>query len=243
MDFGKWLKNRIKNVFIREMYMYDYLERYDINIEKTNRRFLENQKKNIHWTGERKYCSLVAETEHYRFYRYLGYEDGSGGYILRQNKKKPWRVINFGANSGSAHSVCVYKNHLITAYSEIHDIHVWLDIQNIKNGRRCKYWFPCDAYEIPAGKEGEPFVCCDIHGDVYVENDQLIVEVCRRRREIRKSGTPIGEDIDYKIVAYYDECSFNFSQVFPVWYLEEEKGDAIAALKACDFSDIIPTHA
>ena len=80
--------------------------------------------------------------------------------------------------------------------------------------------------------------------NMYIENDRLVIEVRRHRREIRKRNIPIGEDVDYKILCYYDdEYSFSFSQVFPLWYLEEEKGDAVAALNACDFSDIIPTLA
>ena len=241
MEFRKWLKNRIKNIFMRELYMYHYLERYDVNIEKTNRRFDENNKRCYDWGGRRKYCTLVAETKKYRFYRYLDYKDGSGGYILRQDKKKPRRVILFGENHGA---VCVYKKHLITVYSELHSMYAWMEAKHTKTGRRYKYWFPCDAYEIPADKVGEPFNCWDIPMNMYIENDRLVIEVRRHRREIRKRNIPIGEDVDYKILCYYDdEYSFSFSQVFPLWYLEEEKGDAVAALNACDFSDIIPTLA
>lgn len=238
MGFGKWLKNRIKNIFIRELYMYDYLERYDISIERTNRRFDENNKRCYDWGGRRKYCTLVAETKKYRFYRYLDYQDGNGGYVLRQDKKKPHRVIVFGENRGD---ICVYKKHLFTVYTELHDIHVWVIAQHTKTGRLYKYWFPCDAYEMPADREGEPFNCWDKPTNMYIENDQLIIEVCRHRREIRKLGTPIGEDVNYKIVGYWNENPFGFQMVFPVWYLEEEKVDAMEALKAFDFSDIKPT--
>lgn len=237
MSFGKWLKNRIKNVFMRELYMYKYLERYDINIEKVNRRFDENNPR-CYDVDRRKYCTLVAETKKYRFYRYLDNRDGCCGYILRQNKKKPRRIVFFGEDKGP---VCVYKKHLITTYTNVHDTRVWVEAKHAKTGRRYKYCFPCDAYEIPADKEGEPFACWDEPTSLHVENDRLLIGVCRCRREIRKRSTPIGEDVDYTIVCNYDEeYSFSFSLCFPLWYLEEEKGDAKAALAACDFSDMKP---
>ena len=239
MSFGKWLKNRIENVFMRELYMYKYLERYDINIEKTNRRYEGNPQKYT-VIGKRKYCSLLVETKKYYFYRYLDYEDGDGGIILRQDKKRPRRVIKFG----EAHKLmCVFKKYLIMAYTELHDNRVYVEARHMKTGRLYRYWFPCDSYEMPATKEGEPFNCWDIPTDIYVEDEQVIVSVCRCRREIRNMGTPIGEDVNYKIIGYWNENPFGFQMVFPLWYIEEEKVDAIEAMKKCDFSDIKPIFA
>lgn len=69
-------------------YSCKILERYKIDIEKTNQ-FYKQGRITEETFGEREYCELVAESNDYRFYNYRTYSDGSGGYILRQEKASP----------------------------------------------------------------------------------------------------------------------------------------------------------
>lgn len=237
MAFWARLKEILTELFVRDIFEYDDLERYRINIEKINRRYEENPEKCTIWGDCQKYCKLFAETDEHRFYQYLAYKDGSGGYILRQEKKKPRRVCYFGQYKGYT---CAYKGYLCSAYNYTHNIQVTLIAKHIATGYEYKYWFPCDAYEMPANREGEPLNCWDEPVGIYVSRERLIVEVCRRRREIRKRATPIGEDVDYEIVGTLNGKPFEFKRKFPVWYEEEEQVDAMEALKKFDFSDIKP---
>lgn len=92
----------------KELYECNILERYRINIEKTNRLYSQGKLRQNTWEG-RKFCELVAESDFYRFYSYLSYSDNSGGYILRQDKNAIRNVVYFGK---SQKYNCVFHNHL-----------------------------------------------------------------------------------------------------------------------------------
>ena len=156
---------------------------------------------------------------------------------MRQDKQRPRHVCFFGEYRGP---VCVYKDYLFTTYNFIHDITVTVLAKHAQTAQEYKYWFPCDAYEMPADREGEPLNCWDVPTKIYTSNDRVVIEVCRHRREIRKRATPIGEDVKYRIVGSLNGSPFGFQMVFPTWYLDEEKVDAMEAMKAFDFSDIKP---
>ena len=76
----------------KEPYQYKILEKYKIDIEKTNQTFLYSSNATDNWRG-REFCELVAGNKDYLFYAYRTYSDGNGGYILRQDKIKPKNVV------------------------------------------------------------------------------------------------------------------------------------------------------
>ncbi|MBQ5840350.1 MAG: hypothetical protein IIW40_00165 [Clostridia bacterium] len=228
MSFANWLKNRIKNIFVRDVAFYSPLERYDINMNRVNRKYEQSTKK-VNEYGYVEHCALIEETRRYRFYKYLYFPDGSGGYLLRQDKKHPHRIVTFGKLQGIS---CIYEKHFITVYRDHPMPYVWMSAKHIKNGKPYKYYFPCEPYEMPAGKDGTPYGCWDEPTNIYVENNRIIIEIHRNRREMDKRGEPTGADVDYKIIGKWEDGTFSFMTCYPLWYIEEEHIDPKPILAA-----------
>ena len=199
---------------VKKIYEYDMLERYAIDVEKTNAEF--HNKTDINEYDEQEYCKLIGETEKYMFYSYKTYTDGSGGYILRQEKERPEIVVYFGE---SRIFNCIFGNILFQVNDNDETGFFNVLGKNVETGKVYKFnWFSPNSIFVNATGYGR-FFCQDTVKKVYVENDKLFFEVSRR-----KSSDPFHEyegnpkydvDMDYTLTVTYNEGKLKVVASYP----------------------------
>ena len=197
-----------------DIYRCKILDRYKIDIEKTNQLYLEKYSVEKHFIM-REYCELVAESEDYRFYGYLTYSDRSGGSILRQDKSKPKNVAYFGKNKTFN---IVFHGYLFQVKS--FDVsgfgnsdRMMITARNIVDGKLICFNWLSDKY-LWRKMGGGHVSSQDIVNNVKIVGNKLIFEVTRR-----ESGETINDvydrDTDYILEVEYDGLNFKATAIFP----------------------------
>ena len=218
----------------KEPYLCEILDRYRIDIEKTNQifktgRFTEDD---ILLHG-REYCEPVAESDDYLFYNYRIYPDGSGGYILRQEKAAPKKIVYFG--SCKSHN-CVFKNYLFQVdrhgHSGFGGERFGITARNIINGNKISFNWLSTAYLPSKGYRGHaPYR--DSVNSIKIVGDKLIFKVTREKltsKEIKVNLTyndsfvdeynnddfeKYNRNADYELVVEYISNQFIATAIFP----------------------------
>lgn len=200
-------------MLLKELYEYDMLEKVRVNIKKINKKFQKNPIQN-YW-GEDEVCLLIGESEKYNFYSYRTYLDGSGGYVLRQDKKKTRKVFFFGE---SLRFKCVFKDYLFQ-----------VDSRGCIGGEYYVYFTHIDTGEI---KEFSWFgkgcfwchhvYCQDEVTEMITEDDKITLMVHRTKDNTpacAEKGIPDDDpydvDMDYKLVIEYQDGEFIPTAVYP----------------------------
>ena len=198
----------------KTIYEYKILERYPINIEKCNQIYVESGCTESY--KGREYCELIDESEEYRFYSYLTCSDGSGGYVLRQDKSVPDEVVYFGKNKRFN---CVFNGYL---FQVDRTDELWkgfgITARNIYTGElvRCN-WLSKKGHFVLIGGYGRVY-SQDTVNNVFIKDDKLIFEVSRV-----KSDDPFEEndefdendiDVNYTLVVKYAFGEFKVTRFF-----------------------------
>lgn len=199
----------------KEPYEYKVLEKYKIDIERTNRAFQENKTSKESWKG-REYCELVAENDAYQFYGYRTYSDHSGGYILRREKRNPKNIVFFGENNIFN---CIFHDYLFQVSRDGELGRFGITGRSIKNGALIKFnWLSEKAVFVVINGYGR-FYSQDSVKDLFVKDGKLIFKVSRQ-----KSNNPHHEDthpdkydldIAYDLVVEYVDGKYKATSFFP----------------------------
>ena len=205
----------------KEPYDCKILERYRINIGKTNLEFMNKRNSNISH-GHQAHCEFLVEDDNYRFYNYNIYSyvlcsDFDHGWVLRQDKKHPRRTVYFGRNKTFN---CVFKGYLFQVdslgFSGFGADDFGVSARNIENGQYIYFGWLSNRITIGAqlgGSGSSHFQYQDVVNYVKVEDDKLIIKVTRE-----KSGDTTDEfdiDCDYVIEVVFNNGQFKAKAVFP----------------------------
>lgn len=194
-------------------YSCKILERYKIDIEKTNQ-FYKQGRITEESFGEREYCELVAESNDYRFYNYRTYSDGSGGYILRQEKASPKKVVYFG--SCKRHN-CVFRGYLFQVdargTSGFGGEQFGITARNIIDGSKISFNWLSQKYIYSQGYRGHA-PSQDAVNSVEVNGDKLIFKVTRYKSD-SKDFDEYDRNADYELIVQYVSGKFKANAIFP----------------------------
>ena len=198
--------------FKKDIFEYKILERYKIDIAKTNRNFRDTpQSKGL--PQKREYCEKIGESEKYIFYSYLSYNDGSGGYVLRASKEDPRNIVYFGENKKFS---CIYKNHLFLVDTIGFTRKLLAISRDIDTGVQFEYdWFGKRSYFKGHGNLHR--ISQDSVNGLSVINDQLVFDVTRTRVKPydENDDDEYNIDSDYKLIVNFKNGSFYATAVFP----------------------------
>ena len=204
---------------LKEPYNCKILERYRINIEKTNQEFENSGAKSI--LGGREYCELVAEDNKYRFYSYRTYSDGSGGYLLRQEKTSPRKIVFFGSCKIFNR---IFKGHLFQVDSRgtsgfgVEDFGI--TARNIVTGAQYSFNWLSDKYIYSKGLNGHA-PSQDVVNSVIVDGDKLIFNVTRYKSDSEEHDE-YDRNTKYDLVVEFVNGKFNATAIFPPAESHEE---------------------
>ena len=194
-------------------YSCKILERYKIDIEKTNQ-FYKQGRITEESFGEREYCELVAESNDYRFYNYRTYSDGSGGYILRQEKASPKKIVYFG--TCKRHN-CVFKGYLFQVNargtSGFGGEQFGITARNIIDGSKISFNWLSQKYIYSQGYRGHA-PSQDAVNSVEVNGDKLIFKVTRYKSD-SKDFDEYDRNADYELIVQYVSGKFKANAIFP----------------------------
>lgn len=191
-------------------YSCKILERYKIDIEKTNQ-FYKEGRITEETFGKREYCELVAESNDYRFYSYQTYSDGSGGYILRQEKTSPKKVVYFGECKKFN---CVFKGVLFQVNASGEIGRFGITGRNIIDGSLTRFkWLSEKSDMIVINGFGRMY-SQDTVKAVRVENDKMIFEVSRCKSSSNEAD-PYDREAEYILVIEYASGKFKANAIFP----------------------------
>jgi len=170
-----------------EFSVYEILQPYKIDIEKVNRLYQSiAASAEFNFGMRREYCELIMESSDYNFYSYRSFPDGSGGDLLRQNKKDPSNVVYFGEHKTFN---CIFHGYLfqVNGYSDIGGIYYILQT-NITTGAQKKLkWF---------GKGrilSHHLFCQDSVTAMSVKNDELVLSVHRIKETLENMLEVFGD--------------------------------------------------
>lgn len=199
----------------KEPYQYKVLERYKIDIEKTNQLFQSGQTNTESWKG-REFCELVAEDSQYRFYGYRTHSDHSGGYILRQEKQNPKKVVFFGDNKQMN---CVFHGYLFQVNRSGELGRFGITGRNVNDGSLTQFnWLSDKAKYIVINGYGR-FYSQDSVKSVSVNNDKMIFKVSREKssdpRKKEASTDKYDIDVEYDLVVEFISGKFKATRMFP----------------------------
>lgn len=147
------------------------LERYWLNIDKINKNYIPTD-----YCIEREFCEVVAESEKYLFYNYQTFPDGSGGYILRRDKKDRDKIYFFGK---SQEYNIIFNNYLFQArYRELNG-NTQITAKNIDDGSIKEFnWLGGGKIMFVHGHCGRIYNLECIE-KMYVEDDKMILEILK----------------------------------------------------------------
>ena len=196
----------------KDLFKCKVLDRYHINIEETNCAFAKNPVPDVMkcW---REYCELLDEDDTYRFYSYRTCSDGSGGYVLRQDKKHPRKVVYFG--------MCkifnrIFKGHLFQVdasdFSGFSD-DFGVSARNIESGKYIYFGWLSNRTTPGAPPGSNHFQYQDVVNHVKVENDKLIINVTREKSGYTNEKYDV--DCDYDIEVMCIDGQFKAKAIFP----------------------------
>lgn len=222
----------------KEPYQCKILEKYKIDIEKTNQAFQRGENKRQPWEGTER-CDFVGESEFYHFYRYRTYPDFSGGYILRREKSKPKNVVYFGENKIFN---CVFHDYLFQVSSGGELGRFGITGRNVNDGTLIKFnWLSEKAKFVLINGYGR-FYSQDSVKKVYIQDGKLIFEVSREKSEDPREKNPKPDkydlDIEYKLVVDYEAGKFVATRVFPVVPSDQASGSGQAGKNPLDLSSM-----
>lgn len=196
----------------KEIYYYEILEPYPINIEETNRAYLASGGVFAEPFKERKFCELVAENDKYEFYSYRSYEDGSGGYLLRREKSNPNNVVYFGKKRRLN---CIFHNYLFQAENSNQRVEDGIKAQDVETGKI----FTCDwLSELTYQKaifDRKFYASIDRVDDVYVEQEKLVFKIFRKEYNPRYGEDEQQEriiEIGYNLIVEYIDNQFKITR-------------------------------
>lgn len=170
----------------KEIYKYNILEKYKIDIDKENR-------------SSHNACELVTKDDQYAFYRYKACSDGSGGYILRQEINNPKKVVFFGE---SKIFNIVYKNHLFQVDKNGELGRFGITARNCSTGQLTKYgWIGQKAVYLVTPDGFGRFYSQDDVDDVYIKDDKLYFK-CYREQSLNPGHKETKPD-RYDVTAYF----------------------------------------
>lgn len=199
----------------KEVHKYKVMERYRIDISKTNRLYNEGKSKEGSW-GRREFCHVIAEGQKYIFYGYRTFEDGSGGYVLRQEKDNPRKIVFFG---DCRLFNCVFHDYLFQVNREGEIGRFGITARHVASGNQIRYnWLSERANYIAINGYGR-FYSQDTVEDVYVKDGKLVFRVSRK-----KSNDPHHKyeqsdcydiDVKYDLIVEYVSGEFKATAIFP----------------------------
>lgn len=210
----------------KEPYQYKVLERYKIDIEKTNELFQSGQTNTESWK-DREFCELVAQDNLYKFYGYRTYSDHSGGYILRQEKKKPKNVVFFGDNKQLN---CIFHGYLFQVNHNGELGRFGITGRNVMDGSLTQFnWLSDKAKFILINSYGR-FYSQDSVKSVSIKEDKMVFKVSREQssdpREKEKATDIYDIDVEYDLVVEFISGKFKATRVFPAVAPTEAPKDA-----------------
>ena len=185
----------------KEIYKYKVLEPIKIEFKSEIDRSPKDAKR-------------VAESDKYVFYAYKTGMDGSGGYLLRQEKKSPKRIVFFG----ECYKQCIcYKGHLFMCNMSGESGRFAIKSRNIETGEMYVYnsWLGKHSIYFVINGYGR-FWCQDSIKDVSVVNDSLVFHITRK--ESNENESPIKDksisydeydaDMEYELIIHSNNGSF-----------------------------------
>lgn len=187
----------------KEIYRHKILERCWIDIDKINRRY-EKGKIKTKFSGQQEYCKIIAEDEKYWFYSYRNYSDGSGGYILRRDKKSKDNIVFFGECKKFN---VIFHNYLFQANTRAETGNPHITATNITDGyvKNFDHWISNERVMLIFGSFGR-FFGKDFVDDMYINNDKLILEISRIKSV--HGHNEFEYEFKYKIIVEYKNYDF-----------------------------------
>lgn len=201
----------------KEPYECKILETYKIDIEKTNNIYKTNNPNGKSELGtQREYCELIAESSEYNFYSYRTYSDGSGGYVLRQDKQNPMNVVYFG--DCKIHN-CVFHGYLFQVNRSGEIGRFGITGKNIQTGEIRNFsWLSDKANTYVINGFGR-FYCQDSVNKVFIKDGKLVFKITRKKSdyspEESDKNNKYDVDTDYDLVISYTEGKLKATAVYP----------------------------
>ena len=201
----------------KEPYECKMLETYKIDIEKTNNIYKANNPNGKSELGtQREYCELIAESSEYNFYSYRTYSDGSGGYVLRQDKQNPMNVVYFG--DCKIHN-CVFHGYLFQVNRSGEIGRFGITGKNIQTGEIRNFsWLSDKANTYVINGFGR-FYCQDSVNKVFIKDGKLVFKITRKKSDYSpeedNKNNKYDVDTDYDLVISYAEGKLKATAVYP----------------------------
>lgn len=196
-----------------DIYKCKILDRYKINIEKTNRLYLEEHSTEKEFIN-REYCEIIAESEDYNFYRYLTCSDCIGGFILRQDKNKPKNVVYFGKNR--AFNIVFHGYLFQVSYYDLSGFNssdgMVITARNIVDGELISFNWLSDKYLLRKMIKGHA-PSQDTVNDVKIVGSKLVFEVTRQKTGETNSDV-YDIDTDYILEVEHNGSGFEATVIF-----------------------------
>ncbi len=191
----------------KEVYRHKMLERCWIDIDKINRHYGKGKIK-TNFSGQQELCKIVAEDEKYWFYSYRNYSDGSGGYILRRDKKSKDNITFFGQCKKFN---VIFHNYLFQADKRAESGTPHITATNITTGdiQNFNQWLSDEKIMLILGHFGR-FYGKDFIDDMYISNDKLNLEISRAKSVNSQNGFEY--EYKYKIIVEYKDYEFVISK-------------------------------
>lgn len=187
----------------KKPYKLKPFQRYWINIEKINKKYIRNDI--VDDCYGREYCELVAESEKYYFYSYRTYSDGSGGYILRRDKKNKDKIVYFGES----------KEFNIAFHDYLFQIDKKGIIgKNIEDGTVQHFnWLSTKSNFTLNGNFGR-YYSQDSVKDIYIDENKLVLKISRVSSH-EEPNDIYNRTMVYNIVVNYNNGKFEATKIFP----------------------------
>lgn len=201
----------------KEPYECKILEAYKIDIEKTNSIYkVNNSREEPELLTKREYCELIAESNKYNFYSYRTYSDGSGGYVLRQDKQNPMNVVYFG--DCKMHN-CVFHGYLFQVNHSGEIGRFGITGRNIQTGEITRFSWLSDKGNAYVIRGYGRFYCQDSVNKVFIKDGKLIFKITRKKSNYSPKGSSKNDkydiDTDYDLVVSYAEGKLKATAVYP----------------------------
>ena len=142
------------------------------------------------------YCRMIGATKDYIFYAYQCYEDGSGGHIIRRDRKNPSIKVYFG---NSCTKIVLINDFLFLLNARVSFGCSTILAINVHTGK---------TQELDWLGKGTNFLVVNRNGHTFSQDqvicasaflDQLTVFVKRRKSDNADPNNKFDIDTDYKI--------------------------------------------
>lgn len=191
----------------KPIYRYKMFEKYKINIEQTNASFVSSNIK-LNDYDVKEYCKKIGETSKYNIYVYQQQVNGMGGYLLRQEKAAPRKVVFMGQ---AKNKICVYqeKVFMIDRISRVGQTYHPLFCIDVENGNKTELDIlshkECYIVRSSFHIHSQDFV-----ESITVDDGLMIMEVSRYKEKIDYE-----KDFTYHIQIRYVSGNFVPQYFYP----------------------------